>query len=79
MFGNNQGCDLQFFSDMDEGVVNIVTLKLLPEALPSLVVQEDEKMIGWLGRATFVSACISGPEGWQEGVCFVIPLISITF
>ena len=62
-----------------KGLVHKVSLKHFPEAFLGLVVQKDDKMIGWLGRATFVSTCISGPKGWQEGVCIFIFLIPTTF
>ena len=70
MFSKGLWCNLEFLSDMDKkGSINKVSSKLLPEALLGLMVQEDDKMISWLGRATFVSTCISGREGWQERVC----------
>jgi hypothetical protein len=52
-----------------KGSINKVSFKLLLENLPGLMVQDDDKMIGWLGRTTFVNTCISGLEGWQKGVC----------
>ena len=56
------------------GIVNLqvrpwTTARLDPEALEhNFHALEDEDMIKWLGRATFVDTCINGTLGWQEKI-----------
>lgn len=45
------------------------TAKLVPELLDyNFHVLEDDDMIRWLGRETFVHTCINGTLGWQDKV-----------
>jgi hypothetical protein len=49
--------------------VSWTTARLVPEALEAnFHALEDDDMIKWLGRATFVDICINGPPGWQDKV-----------
>ena len=50
----------------NKGSINEVSLKILPEALFYFMVQENDKVIGWLDHTIFVSVCIFGPDGWPK-------------
>jgi hypothetical protein len=63
-------------TNVQQHVLPWTTAKLVPELLEyNLHVLEDEDMIRWLGRESFVHTCINGPLGWQDkvNVIFLIP------
>lgn len=56
-------------TNLQQHVMPWTTAKLVPELLEhNFHVLEDEDMIRWLGRETFVHTCINGPLGWQDKV-----------
>ena len=62
----------RFFANMTSkgyAEVSWTTTRLVPEVLESnFHALEDDDMIKWLGRATFVDTCINGGLGWQDKV-----------
>lgn len=56
-------------TNVQQHVLPWTTAMLLPELLDyNFHVLEDEDMIRWLGRETFVHTCINGTLDWQDKV-----------